>query len=229
MNSNKRILKLLNKREIRIFEKLNTPNKIQDYLNRLPINFEEDGETYRSPREVIEAGKAHCFEAAVFAAACLYFHARESLLLDLKTSDIKKDADHTVALFSEGKGKNKRWGAISKTNHAVLRWRDPIYINPRELAVSYFHEYFLGDGKKTLISYSLPYDIVKEFGIDWIVLGEDLDYIAEALDKSKHIHIYPKSSKKFIRKASQLEIKASLLEEWSPPVDYGRRKRKMLP
>ena len=36
---------------------------------------------------------------------------------------LPSDQDHIVTLFQE----RGLWGAISKTNHAVLRWRDPIY------------------------------------------------------------------------------------------------------
>ncbi len=36
---------------------------------------------------------------------------------------LPSDKDHIVTLFKE----RGLWGAISKTNHAVLRWRDPIY------------------------------------------------------------------------------------------------------
>lgn len=210
---NKKLLQILNKKELAIFKKLNTPAKIQDFLDGVPFNFErdfEEGETYHSPREALKVGKAHCFEGAVFAAAALYFHGRKALLLDLKVSDLKKDADHTVTLFKE----NNLWGAISKTNHAVLRWRDPIYKTVRELTLSYFHEYFLDNGKKTLISYSAPFDIVKKFGVNWIIAQEDLDEIASTLDQSKHFPIYPASQKKFIREATPTERKAASLEEW---------------
>jgi hypothetical protein len=115
-----------------------------------------------------------------------------------------------VALFQE----NGLWGAISKTNHPVLRWRDPIYQSARELAMSYFHEYFMDNGAKVLISYSAPFDIVKKFGAEWITAKDNLDDIALALDHSKHFPIYPKRQKKFIRGASQLEIKATGITEW---------------
>ena len=49
----------------------------------------------------------------------------------------KGDSDHVIAIFR----RNGCWGAISKSNHVWLRWRDPVYRTPRELAMSYFHEY----------------------------------------------------------------------------------------
>src|ERR1700690_3868497 len=116
------------KEEMQVFERLNTPQKIQQFLDKLPINFEENGETYLSPREMLRHKTAHCSEAAIFAAVALWYHGQKPLILDLKTW---KDQDHVVTLFKQ----NGYWGAISKTNHAALRYRDPIYKTVRELVL----------------------------------------------------------------------------------------------
>jgi hypothetical protein len=92
-------------------------------------------------------------EGALLAAAILEFHGQKPLLMDLRSAS--EDLDHVVALFRQF----GCWGAISKTNHAVLRYREPIYKTVRELAMSYFHEYFLDNGKKTLRAYSIPVDV----------------------------------------------------------------------
>src|SRR4029078_6701881 len=120
----RRIASLLTPAERRQFAKLNTPNKIQDFLDSLPANFEPDGDTHMSPRCLLRAGVAHCTEGAIFAAACLLFHGRDAFLMDLRS--LPSDQDHVVTLFKE----RGQWGAISKTNHAVLRWRDAIYRSP---------------------------------------------------------------------------------------------------
>ena len=39
----------------KVFRKLNTPQKIQDFLDRLPFNFEKKGETYLSSPAVAAA------------------------------------------------------------------------------------------------------------------------------------------------------------------------------
>lgn len=200
---------LLSKLE-KVFLGLKTPAQIQDFLDRMPFNFEKAEETYRSPSEALKHKKMHCFEGALFALACLAYHGKKSFLLDLKTYDLKNDADHVVVVFQV----NKRWGAISKTNHAVLRYRDPIYPSIETLVYSYFHEYFLNNGEKTLISYSAPFDVVKRFGKKWINSESDLDNIALALDKSKHWSFYPKGSRKLLRKATKLEIKATSIEDF---------------
>ena len=195
---------------IKNIKKLNTPKKVQDFLDSLPFNFEEQGETYMSPQRVLAAGKMHCFEGAIFASLCLKNIHIENYLIDLKTKDTKKDTDHILCVFKIG----KYWGAISKTNHSVLRWRDPIYKNIRELVMSYFHEYFLDSGEKTLESYSKPFDIWKRFGTKWITAEKNLDEIVEALDKSPHLKFVPKKNKKFVRRAGPIEIKGAGITEW---------------
>jgi hypothetical protein len=42
-------------------KKLNTPTKIQDYLNSIPFNFEKTGDELSGPLETIKKNRAHCF------------------------------------------------------------------------------------------------------------------------------------------------------------------------
>lgn len=197
----------LNPSEIKILKKLNTPIKIQDFLDTLPINFEHTGETYMSVRRTLQAKTAHCFEGALLAAAALMLAGKKPLLLDLKTLD---GDDHVVALYQV----NGYWGAISKTNHTALRFRDPIYESIHELALSYFHEYIDPyTGKKTLYAYSLPFNL-KQYKNEWLISDQELFHIAEAIDDVNHYELYPESQKKFIRKADAMERSAGILTEW---------------
>ncbi|HLC95557.1 MAG TPA: hypothetical protein VJH89_03660 [Patescibacteria group bacterium] len=198
----------LSVKELAVLRKLSTPEKIQDFLDALPMNHEKQGDTCLSPRQVLKAKKAHCIEGAMLAAAALWLHGNEPLLLDLKT--IRPDYDHIVALFQ----RNGYWGAISKTNHAVLRYRDPIYRTVRELALSYFHEYFLyTTGRKTLRSYSVPFSL-KRFGTAWITAEQDVWHIAEAIDDARHFSLVPKKNERFLRKTSLLERSIGRIPEW---------------
>ena len=195
-------------KELLILKKLRTPAAIQDFLNTLPFNFEKNGETYRSPVMAIRAKSAHCMEGALIAAATLWLHGRPPVIMDLKTT--KRDTDHVIALFKEG----NRWGAISKTNHGVLRYRDAVYRDPRELAMSYFNEYFLDDGVKTMISYSEPFDFSR-YGDEWLTTSKKLDDVALALDESPHVSILQKGvARKRLRVADPVEIKAGKIVDW---------------
>ena len=198
----------LTDKEYSILKNLSTPEKIQEYLDQLPINHEKGGDTYMSPRRVFREKKAHCIEGALVAAAALMMHGEEPLLLDLKA--LRIDDDHVVALYR----RHGYWGALSKTNHAVLRFRDPIYRTVRELALSYFHEYFKTDtGQKTLQSYSRPLRL-RRFGVAWLTAEEDLWNIADALDALPHFPLVPVANRRYIRKASPLERQAGRLSEW---------------
>ena len=202
-----RIFPTHNIKEFSVFKKLNSPAKVQDFLNHIPINFEYRSETLHSPLLAIQYHKAHCFEGALLAAAIFWYHGAPPLLLDLETTT--DDESHVVALFKQ----NGHWGAVSKTNHAVLRFRDPIYKTIRELALSYFNEYFKDNGKKTLRRYSAPINLLR-FGSDWLTSEKDLWYIDEALNNTPHFHLINKKMVNQLRLADPIEIKAGKLVEW---------------
>lgn len=198
-------------KEKTLIQKLNTPAKVQDFLNGLKFNFEKNGkrkiQTLRSPLFTLKAQKAHCFEGALLGAYILSLHGFTPYLIHLKAT--KHDYDHVVAPFKVG----GFWGALSKTNHAVLRYREPIYKNIRELALSYFHEYFLDDGRKTLRQYSGLLNL-NDFKKGWETMAGDLWGIDEALDKIKHYDLIPKAYIKKLRRADKIEIKAGKIVEY---------------
>lgn len=205
------IKKILSPAERKVFSKLNSPQKIQTFLESIPINFERNGEKNLSPRQVLKQRLAHCFEGAVLASAALAYHGYKPLLMDFATA--YDDEDHTIALFKQ----NGLWGAISKTNHSVLRYRDPVYIAPRELAMSYFHEYFMWDGRKSLRAYSQPFDLSRFEPESWVTRDDSeqsLDWLMATLAGSRYTEIAPSRAIKLLRSASKIEIKALKLTEW---------------
>ncbi len=191
--------------------KLRTPARVQDFLDQLPYNFEEKGETCSSPTTTLRRGSAHCLEGAYLGALALTLLGHPPLIMNLKTAP--GDQDHAVVLFKE-KG---LWGALSKTNHAVLRYRDPVYRNVRELALSYFHEYYLGTtGRKTLRAYSQPLNL-NRFGTAWKTKDMELWNIAYALRDTKHFPIAPKEVLSKTRHAGAFERTIMEREEWLKP------------
>ena len=200
---------LLTPAERRLFARLDTPHKIQDFLDRLPVNFEPDGDTIMSPRRMLQTKVAHCAEGALFAAAVLMFHRRPVWLLDLRARPT--DHDHVIAVFKQ----HGRFGALSKTNHSILRWRDPIYKTVRELAVSYAHEYCLPSGQKSLLAFSRPFSLARYAPSRWVTTAEDLHWLMEALDASPHEPVAPKHSRQ--RSSTKLEIVAQNMVEWEKP------------
>ena len=178
---------------------LDTPSKIQDYLESIPFNHEEGGETCRSAYGVIAHKKAHCLEGAFLACAALIQQKRRPIIMSLKVTE--KDYDHVITIFKE----NGYFGAISKTNHAVLGWRDPVYKTLRELAMSYFHEYFLvKNGEKTLRGYSRLINL-NRFGSSWVTSKENLFGVGFAIADTQHIQVIPQGNEQLIRRATRLE------------------------
>src|SRR3989344_3560377 len=110
----------LTKKELAILQRLSTPVKIQDFLDDIPFNFEEKGETHMSPRRVLRMNRASCIEGALLAALTLWPHGEKPLLRGLRART--NDDALVVALYKRtGDG-----GFFSKRNHATIRFRDPV-------------------------------------------------------------------------------------------------------
>jgi hypothetical protein len=121
-------------KEWKLVQQLNTPAKVQRFFSRMPYNWETEGGTMRSFREVVKRNEAHCLEAAVGAAVILEQHGYPPLLLDLESHDL---LDHVIFVFKE-KG---RWGSIARSRDIGLHGRKPVYRSLRDLAWSYFDTY----------------------------------------------------------------------------------------
>lgn len=197
--------------ELRVLRRLTTPAKVQDFLNAMPFNFEIGGDTCRSPRRVLHDRTANCMEGAMFAAAALRQHGRRPLVMDLEST--ADDHDHVVALFSTKSG----WGAVSKTNHGVLRYREPIYRSVRELAMSYFHEYFLDDGRKTLRRHSGAVDLARFDRRGWMTSEDDVWFVPEHLCDVRHFDMLAGLPPSALRRADAIEIATGKTTEWKRP------------
>jgi hypothetical protein len=191
----------LSAKELVILKKLTTPAKVQTFVSSIPQNFEKDGDSCMSVREVLSARRAHCIEGALVAALAFWVNGEEPLLMDLTAT--KDDFDHVVELFK----RNGCWGAISKGNHAYTRYRDPVYRTLRELAMSYFHEYYDTRGIKTLRSFSLPVNLRKYKPEDWIN-GNGAWKIAEDLDHVRHFNLITPAQGKLLRPIDDVERRA---------------------
>ncbi len=195
--------------ELKLFKQLNTPSKIQDFIDAIPGNFEPQGDTCLSPRMVLQQRRAHCIEGAILAALILRYHGHQPLLVDLETT--KDDFDHVIAVFKE----HGHWGAISKTNHAVLRYREPVYKTIRELVMSFFHEYFKNDtGKKTLRAFTKPINLKIFDHKDWMSSAEEVWYIAEYLADAPHTGLISTEQIKTLRPATSVERRLGEIVEW---------------
>lgn len=213
----------LSKAEFAVLRRLDSPQKAQAFLFGLRQNFEPHGDTCNSVREVLRSGRAHCIEGAMLAAAALWVHGEPPLLLDLRAV---RDYDHVVALFRR-KG---RWGAISKTNGATLRWRDPVYRSLRELALSYLHEYCNRRDHKTLRAYSRPFDLRVLDPALWVTAPKGAWQVAERLDSLPHYDLLSPAEERSLVRRDPFERRIGTLLQYRRPGTQqpvaGRHKRK---
>lgn len=135
------------------FSSLNTPARIQAFLDEIPYRPEEE---YLSPLSAIRDGRAHCFDGGLLGALALRRLGYPPVIIDLLPWN---DDDHVLAVYKIG----RFYGAVAKSNYSGLRLREAVYRDPRELVMSYFEQFFNTLGQKTLRGYThpirlLPYD-----------------------------------------------------------------------
>jgi hypothetical protein len=113
---------------------LRTPRGVQAWLNALPYNTEAGGETLRTFRGVVQAGSAHCLEAALSAAVILEQHGYPPLVMSFESIDL---LDHVIFVYRTKTG----WGSVARSRDPGLHGRKPLFRTPRALALSYFDTY----------------------------------------------------------------------------------------
>jgi hypothetical protein len=167
--------------ELRTLRSLNSPVKIQKFIDGLAYQY---ADTAGSPRRVLRERRGHCLEGALLAAAALRVNGRPPLVMDLESV---RDDDHVVALYRE----RGLWGGIAKSNYAGLRFRAPVYRTLRELALSYFQDYYNLRGERTLRAYSVAVDLSRLDARHWMTDEEEVWSVPELLIAARHYPIVP--------------------------------------
>lgn len=194
-----------NSAELRIFRRLTTPARIQDFLDQgLRYNLEPRGDTCYSPRLALREGVAHCMEGALVAAAALRFLGNPPLLLDLEAV---RDSDHVLAVYR----RDGYWGALAKSDYSGLRSREPVYRTIRELVMSYFEHYYNPAGEKTLRAYSRPVSLTRFDRMDWMTAERDVWEIPNHLCEIPHTSIVPKGVQRTLARMDQRLYQAGRL------------------
>ena len=166
--------------ERRTMSQVNTPMRIQAFLDKLPYSTERD---YRCPLRLLREHVAHCFDGALFGAAALRRLGHPPLILNMVAND--EDDDHLLALYK----RDGCWGAVAKSNFVGLRFREPIYRSLRELVMSYFEHFYSVERKKTLRNYTVPLNLRVFDRFGWQTSDESLERIAESLDQIRKIRV----------------------------------------
>jgi hypothetical protein len=207
----------LNAREKRVFAKLREPRLVQDFID-FELKYKLKGKQL-SPAEVISRKQADCFDGALFAAACLWFHGRKPLLVALNA---ERDEDHAIAIFREG----KKWGSIAQSKFTGLRYRDAVYSSLRELVMSYFDAYYNFAGQKTLHAYTIPLNL-RKFGSSWVTdSGKTLSKISDSLCEAREVKIISGKEARKLRLVDAIQFKAQVKGNSIKP--FSKQKREAI-
>ncbi|MBI5744959.1 MAG: hypothetical protein HY952_10475 [Elusimicrobia bacterium] len=202
---------------LRLLRRLDSPRKVQAFLDyELAYNDSKKNTCY-SPLEALRRGRAHCIEGAMLAAAAFQFHGRRALLLDLRANP--KDDDHVIAPFTQ----NGRWGAVAMSHFCGLRYREPVYRSYGELARSYFDFYYNGRGEKTLREYSMPLP-VSALPEEWLYSARDVFFVGRRLDAARHFNILAPGQERTLARADSLLVEAELVGKNKAPLAKRRPK-----
>jgi len=190
--------------EARLLSRLRTPILVQRYLDSINYNLGRR-EACLSPRMVLRNGRANCIEGAIFAAAALRFRGHPPLVVDLTAV---RDDDHVIAVFK----RFGHWGAVAKSKYTGLRYREPIHRSIRELALSYFEDYFNPAGEKTLRGFSAPVNLSMFDDANWMTTEKSVFFIAEHLVGVRHRNLLTRSMIRDLSRLATIQREAGELE-----------------
>jgi hypothetical protein len=195
-------LESFSRSELTVLQRLRTPLKIQEFLWKLPYSADD---CYRSPRSVLRDRTAHCFDGALFAAAALRHIGFPPLLVDLLPN--ARDDDHVLAPFKIG----GHWGAVAKSNFAGLTYREAVHRTLRELVLSYFEQFYNVSKEKTLRAYTVPVNLERLDGINWMGSDDRLDDVADALDRARKVKLVTRGMVKRLALVDERSYRAGLM------------------
>src|SRR5881397_1206204 len=187
--------------DLRQLRALKTPAGIQKFLDELPYNLRY---TAHSPKDVLRRRTASCLEGGIFAAAALRILGFAPLIFDLEA---EQDTDHVVAIFKL----RGHWGAVAKSNFTGCRYREPVYRNLRELAMSYFNIYFNLRGERTLRRYSRPVNLARFDAVHWMTTEKPIWFIAEYLCEIPHISLLTSAMEKNLTRVDRRTLRGELV------------------
>ncbi len=193
----------LDPQQRQVFSGLNSPARIQAFLNQIPYSVENAS---RCPLSVLRDRVAHCLDGGLFAAAALRSIGHAPLIVDL-LPEPGTDDDHVLAIYKC----NGHLGAVAKSNMTGLRYREPIYRNLRELVLSYFEDYFNVYGEKTLRSYTRPLNLQAFDKVSWMWSDAGADAIERHLGRMRKIALLSSAMVANLSSTDSLSFQAGML------------------
>jgi hypothetical protein len=186
-----------------VFNAFRSPFDVQSYLDATPYSPEDRN---RCPVNVVKDRVAHCLDGGLFAALGLRVLGYPPVIVDLQ-SENGLDDDHVLAVYRV----NGLWGSVAKSNFNGLRLREPVFRSLRELAMSYFEDYFNLDGVKSLRYYALPLDLSRLDRVNWVSQDSGADVIEQLLKHRRKIPLIPRQIVPHLNNMDELSYKAGMI------------------
>jgi hypothetical protein len=164
------------KREREIIEKYRTPWQVQKFLRGLRYNWEKNGETLRTFRNVVRKNTAHCLEGVLVAATILEQHGYPPWVLDIESQD---NIDHVLFLFKH----RGRYGTVARSRDAGLHGRKPIFRTIQQLVMSYADPFVDFTGR--MVGYGVA-DLRTLVRVDWRLSEKNVWSVQKALIAMPH-------------------------------------------
>lgn len=179
------------------------PVDVQAFLDATPYSPEDRN---RSPVNVVKDRLAHCLDGGLFGALGLRYLGHPPVIVDLQ-SDEGLDDDHVLALYQV----NGLWGAVAKSNFSGLRLREPVFRSLRELAMSYFEDYYNVDGVKSLRYYTVPLDLTNLDKFNWMSADTGADVIEKLLKHRRKTMLVPREAIPLFNRMDDLSYQAGMM------------------
>jgi len=112
---------------------------------------------------------------------------------------------------------------VAKSNFTGCRYREPVYRNLRELAMSYFNIYFNLRGERTLRRYSRPVTLARFDHLNWMTTEKPIWFVAEYLCEIPHISLLTPAMEKSLTRVDR----RTLLGEMVGHRKNNRRRKRM--
>jgi hypothetical protein len=186
-----------------VFQAFHSPADVQAFLDATPYSPEERN---RCPVNVVKDQLAHCLDGGLFGALGLRCLGYPPIIVDLQP-DPGVDDDHVLAVYQQ----NSLWGAVAKSNFNGLRLREPVFRSLRELAMSYFEDYFNVDGVKSLRYYTIPLDLRRLDPINWMSADSGVDKIEQMLKYRRKTSLLPAKAIGLLNRMDELSYQAGML------------------
>lgn len=215
------IAKKLSPKTLETIKTLNTPEKIQSFLDK-NIKYNSARED-RTIEEVLTENKAECYNGALFALTCLLFHSYKAGLVEIMPRHNDVEEEHVLCVFEQ----DGHFGAIAQSKFQWLTYRPPIFLSVHDLAVSYMAVYFTYDGIYLLVSHTDLFDL-SPYNFGWIDDKNIINQIVKDLRNAPHLELmrenagdFKVDSKRFWQVYPTLPVGTPIPDEYADDIPAG--------